>query len=197
MAHNFSGFSPSESIKIRNASIEAQKAVELAWKDIQQVKSTSCTSFYYLKWFGLYDAARVQTVFEKINAIHYAMTASSLKCTKSSAAGYYAAAHRPDQGWSMHKVKDIVKSGGYTVEYTNSFFGNVDEDDGGKFPYALTFIHELSHVVANTDDESYPPDPAKDCYGQKKCKYIAQNHPGLAITNADNYGFYCTEFLKS
>jgi len=195
MGHFFSGFTTSEKITIQNAAIEAQKAVENAWKDIQTVKKTGSTSFQYMKWFGMYDAKRVQTVYEKINAIHYAMTASSVKCVKSAAGGYYAAANRPDQGWSMHKVKDIVKSGGYTVEYTNLFFGDVDEDDGGKHPQTLTFIHELSHVVAATDDESYPPDTSKDCYGQKICRKIAESYPAVAVTNADNYGFYCTEFV--
>ncbi|WP_300432994.1 M35 family metallo-endopeptidase [uncultured Thalassolituus sp.] len=194
MGHLFSGFTTSENIKIQNAAIQAQSMVEKAWKDIQAVKKGGNASPQFTKWFGKYDSARVTTVFEKINAIHYAMTASSIKCTKSAAAGHYAAAYRPDEGWSMHKVKDIVKSGGYTVEYTNLFFGNFSEEDGGKHPQALTFIHELSHVVAATDDESYPPDTSQDCYGQKKCKHIATDYPAVAVTNADNYGFYCTEF---
>lgn len=194
MGHRFSGFTPSENITIQNAAIDAQKAVEKAWKDIQAVKTSGAASFQYIKWFGMYNSKRVQTVYEKINAIHYAMTASSLKCVKSGAAGHYAAAYEPDKGWNMHKVKDIVKSGGYTVEYTNLFFGDVSEDDGGKHPQTLTFIHELSHVVAATDDEDYPPDTSKECYGQKKCKIIAQQYPAVAVTNADSYGFYCTEF---
>lgn len=195
MGHLFSGFTTSENIKIQNAAIEAQKAVEKAWKDIQSIKKSGSTSFQYMKWFGMYDTKRVQTVYEKINAIHYAMTASSIKCVKSGAAGHYAAAFQPDKGWNMHKVKDIVKSGGYRVEYTNLFFGNVSKDDGGNHPQTLTFIHELSHVVAATDDEPFPPDPSEDCYGQKKCRLIAEKYPGVAVTNADSYGFYCTEFV--
>lgn len=196
MGHVFSGFTPSEKVTLQNAAIKAQTAVERAWKDIKAIKSSSAPSFAYIKWFGMYDGQRVQTVFEKISAIHFAITASSLRCFKSGAAGHYAAAYKPDEGWSLHKVKDIIKSGGYNVEYTNAFFGDIDENDGGKFPKALTFIHELSHVVANTEDEPYPPNPIEKCYGQAKCKIAAQQFPNIAVTNADNYGFYCTELLN-
>ena len=195
MGHIYSGFTPSETVKLQNAAIDGQKAIVADWADIQSVKSNKTASVAYRRWFGTYHNARAQTVFEKINAIHYALTASSLKLTKSGAAGHYAAAFEPDAGWNMHKVKEIVKSGGYTVEYTNLFFGNFTEDEGGKHPQALTFVHELSHVVASTDDMDYPPDIDEECYGQLKCKYIATNHPDVAINNADSYGFYCTEFL--
>jgi len=198
MAHLISGFSPSESAVFRNAMITGQKAVVLAYADITTVRRNKAASPLYLKWFGTYDKGRAQTVFEKINAIHYALTASSLKCVKiicPTNDQYYAAAFTPDEGWGLHNVKQIIASGGYEIEYSQLFFQDVSEDDGGKHPRALTFIHELSHTVAHTEDEDWPQDTSKQCYGQQKCKHIAINNRNLAINNADNYGFYCTGFL--
>lgn len=61
---------------------------------------------------------------------------------------------------------------------------------------AGVIIHELSHSEAQTRDHPYPGPGGGTSYGTKKCKWLATNRPELAVTNADNYEFYCEEFWE-
>jgi len=60
---------------------------------------------------------------------------------------------------------------------------------------AGVIVHELSHSEAQTNDHPHPVSGA-DCYGHVMCKDIATNYTNLAISNADNYEFYCEEFWE-
>jgi peptidyl-Lys metalloendopeptidase len=62
-----------------------------------------------------------------------------------------------------------------------------------------TIIHEVSHLVGRTTDVPKPgggayPDGFTETYGEKNCKWLAAHHPNLALSNADNFLFYCCSF---
>lgn len=61
---------------------------------------------------------------------------------------------------------------------------------------AGVIIHELSHSEARTFDHPYPGRGGGVSYGTTKCQWLAKNHPDLAVTNADNFEFYCEEFWE-
>lgn len=61
---------------------------------------------------------------------------------------------------------------------------------------AGVIIHELSHSEAQTNDHPNPGPGGGECYGHTKCQWIATNRTNLAISNADNYEFYCEEFWE-
>lgn len=60
---------------------------------------------------------------------------------------------------------------------------------------AGVIIHELSHSEAQTKDHPHPGGGGT-CYGHRLCRDIAANHSHLAVTNADNFEFYCEEFFS-
>lgn len=54
-----------------------------------------------------------------------------------------------------------------------------------------TILHELSHKCIGTNDEQIA---LKDCYGALLCATMARVRPDLAVTNADNWGYYFTAY---
>ncbi|WP_017721273.1 M35 family metallopeptidase [Kamptonema formosum] len=48
-----------------------------------------------------------------------------------------------------------------------------------------TLLHEISHLVGNTNDHKY---------GQSRCLELAKTNPLEAINNADNYEYYLESF---
>jgi hypothetical protein len=54
-----------------------------------------------------------------------------------------------------------------------------------------TIIHELTHKCIGTNDEQIA---LRDCYGALLCAVMARMRPDLAITNADNWGYYLTAY---
>lgn len=54
-----------------------------------------------------------------------------------------------------------------------------------------TILHELTHKCIGTNDEQIA---LKDCYGAILCEVMARVRPELALTNADNWGYYFTAY---
>lgn len=59
-----------------------------------------------------------------------------------------------------------------------------------------TIFHEMTHKIVKTKDHPKPSGSGK-CYGYNTCKSLAITHPDLAITNADNWGFFMAEVYKT
>lgn len=57
-----------------------------------------------------------------------------------------------------------------------------------------TFIHEFSHMIANTFDRKVPSNNS-NAYGSRAFT-LAQESPMRASQNAENYGFFCAYFKK-
>jgi hypothetical protein len=54
-----------------------------------------------------------------------------------------------------------------------------------------TILHEISHKCIGTNDEQIA---LTDCYGARLCSVMARVRPDLALTNADNWGYYFTAY---
>ena len=54
-----------------------------------------------------------------------------------------------------------------------------------------TFLHELSHFAAGTEDIDEP-----DCYDLAGVAYCKAKGSAVAITNAENVGFFLTDFVN-
>lgn len=54
-------------------------------------------------------------------------------------------------------------------------------------------LHELTHHVCNTEDETRP-DNGEATYGTADCTWLKNNHVDLAANNADNYEYFCESF---
>jgi len=59
-----------------------------------------------------------------------------------------------------------------------------------------TIFHEMTHKILKTKDHPKPTGAGK-CYGYTTCTNLALTNPGLAITNADNWGHFMAEVYKT
>lgn len=51
-----------------------------------------------------------------------------------------------------------------------------------------TILHELTHLLQNTDDHEY---------GKTKTKALASQSPHLAMRNADNFEYFCEDYCSN
>lgn len=186
MGFLLSGFVVSQNVKLQNAIITANKAVEVAYKKMTTIKANSTPDKCYTDFFGAVAPGRINTVWQRMNMIEYAMNSSFIRYNRNvGRPGTYAAAQRPQSGWSEKSVRQILDRGEFTMKIDDAFYGaNSDRRTA-----ALTVVHEISHLVANTDDVECPWDH-KDCYELARCRRLAANYPDLAINNADSYGYF-------
>jgi peptidyl-Lys metalloendopeptidase len=125
----------------------------------------------FLKWFGQYNPENKQLVYNKIHAIHNAVVNRNITFRN---------------GGPECRIGDFayvqLNTGLAKVFLCDSFFRagrtGIDSTVG-------TIIHELSHLIANTQDHVYQ---------QIRCRGLATTNPSLARSNADNYEYYCESF---
>ncbi|MFT3895901.1 MAG: M35 family metallo-endopeptidase [Anaerolineales bacterium] len=120
----------------------------------------------YTTWFGVYDAARYNTVKAHFSAISNAMDTKPVtfncSCKKKNVYAYVYA-NQP-----------------YTIYLCGVFWSTTATGTNSR---AGTLIHEMSHftVVAGTDDW---------VYGQSGAKSLAISDPNKAIDNADSHEYF-------
>lgn len=124
------------------------------------------------KWFGQMNEGRLKRVKDLIDKIHTAYEDNNIVLIK---------------GGDMCDIDDYAyvseNDKKYEIHLCDQFFLT---DDETKFNSTMgTIIHELTHIVGNTEDHEY---------GEDDCVILAQNEPDKAIDNADNYEFYCESF---
>lgn len=54
-----------------------------------------------------------------------------------------------------------------------------------------SILHEITHMSIGTNDEKLLD---RECYGAPLCGALARIRPELALTNADNWGYYFTNY---
>jgi len=186
MGFLLSGFAVSQNVKLQNAITTAGRAVNVAYEKMKGIKATNKPDKAYMDFFGAVDAGRINTVWTRMNMIQYAMNSSFIRYNRSiGRPGTYAAAQKPASGWSEKNVRQILDQGEFTMKIDDAFYGAGTD----KHVAALTIVHEISHLVANTDDETCPWD-GEDCYELDRCRRLANQYPSLAISNADSYGYF-------
>lgn len=99
--------------------------------------------------------------------------------------GTSAAARAPRGGWNTYTDMTGAQDRNFRIRVdiawnTKPTFRPGNTPGLSKFH---TIVHELTHLVLNTDDVS----PA---YGETNCKNKADNNPAAAKKNADNWAFF-------
>lgn len=176
--------------------------------DINSQDKTESTRF--ATWFGPYTAANIDVVKKVVHTMVLQLDSSRPLVVDGAgplcAPGIVAYVLVPPGGGGVPgppgpggvpvgRVPGIIQAG-LTVNLCQAFF---TAPLLGHDSQVGTIIHEISHLIANTDDVPNPaggayPDGFTETYGETNCKWLAQNHPGLARANADNYLFYCCSF---
>ncbi len=188
MADTFKNYSPTELAILITAITKARVLSTRAWNDNLIHRSYQDAALpEYQDWFGEITKSRFDKVRRNVGIINYAI--HSQKITWERVNGdpqNFAAALMPTGGWNEQKVKQIIDSG-YTVEIDDLFYATTDDETYN------TIIHEISHIVANTDDETNP-NTTNDAYGRVECTNLKTYNPDIAINNADSYGYFHLAF---
>lgn len=194
MGHVFENFRVGDRKIMGDGLEQGSIAIKAAWETIQNVRRhPGQANFHYKTWFGAADRLRIKYVYEALSTMHYAVSASSVKFRRMPGNAARAAASPPQAGWENKSVRQILDSGHFVINLYDPYFQPTAEDRGGEYGPAKTFVHELSHVVAETNE---PIGTWPEVYGKWRCKDLAAAHPDHAIRNADNYGYFCVAHLQ-
>lgn len=170
--------------------------------DLNSEDKTEETRF--TTWFGPYTAANIASAKSVIHAMVRQLDGTTALTFDGAGAhcgvGTVAYVMVPAAGGGVPgpggvgRVPGVV--GPMTVNLCQAFY---TAPLLGRDSQVGTIIHEVSHLVGNTDDVPRPgggayADGFTETYGETNCKWLAKNHPALALTNADNYLFYCCSF---
>lgn len=123
----------------------------------------------YRTWFGVGSARNVETVTVHFDNIDFTtrsgITEFLCDCTEENAYAYV----RKDSGFTQ-------------INLCPRFWS------ASNAQRANTIIHELSHL---SDSVGAGADGTEDhVYGQSQAQQLATSNPGLAVDNAENYGYY-------
>lgn len=194
MGHLFENFSVGDRKVMGDGLAQGSIAIKAAWDTIQNVRrNPGHGNFHYKTWFGAADTLRIKYVYEALSTMHYAVSSSSIKFRRTPGNAARAEASPPQRGWENKSVREILESGHFVISLYDPYFQATAEDRGGEYGAAKTFVHELSHVVAETNE---PIGTWPEVYGKWRCKDLASHHPNHAIRNADNYGYFCVAHLQ-
>jgi len=145
--------------------------VQGALKDIQVANIWGGPTVAYAKAFGAYDQQRGQTVENNLQSINGALqgTLTFNSITPSD----------PNYSTSLFAYVTIGVPG--VINLGPAYW---QASPVGTDSQAGTIVHEVSHLVAGTQDYAY---------GQNALQ-LATTNPGKAIQNADNYEYYAESF---
>lgn len=156
----------------------------------------------FTKWFGTYTVANATHVFDRLHLLTRQLGSQRtafLNAPTSNSVAYVRVA--PGQNFGTQAANYADAGAPALVPNAQIFIGKAFYTAPllGRDSQVGTIIHELSHLVCNTEDV---PNPAggnyangfADTYGEANCMWLASNHDAQARHNADNYLFYCCSF---
>jgi hypothetical protein len=100
------------------------------------------------------------------------------------AAGFTAAMSKAD---AARKLASAEAANSATVGALNTRYLEIVDL---KCTASGTIIHELTHMLFNTEDHASPLSPSMKCYGVALCSHLASVDPAMAFSNADNYRLF-------
>jgi hypothetical protein len=172
---------------ISQASIALSKAYGIHVKD--EDRSAFNT------WFGNGDKNHVQNVLHRMN---YAMTNGTINIyynTVNCTINTNAVAYQPAHGWKLATVKQAASDLSiFQLDICPRLINSLTFLGSDNQSQEVTFLHEISHLLGDTLDEV---NTLKNniAYGAAEAKLLAKRNSHLAITNAENYGFYISSFI--
>jgi peptidyl-Lys metalloendopeptidase len=122
----------------------------------------------YTTWFGAYDFARYQKVYDVLYKTTWVLNNATITydcyCEANMSQAYaYVTATQP-----------------YRIHLCGAYWAAPVTGSNSK---AGTIFHELTHFTVIGDTRDY-------VYGQYYSRNLARNNPQLAVWNADNYGYF-------
>jgi hypothetical protein len=210
MAHTYN-FLPSQRKTVETCVLQAQAALDKAYKNMLalQRKGVAGTLIAdYERWFGTFGPKNLARVTEVIGLMDFALNSGRITFEYNQGCGATtnAVAFTPTHGWKTAKLKETLQSGTFRISLCPRFFGAMPQDAQDRQSRTGTFIHELSHIVGNTNDiaqNHLGGAPITDApagftfYGRDAARLLADRFPNFAIENAENYGFYATWIMRS
>jgi Lysine-specific metallo-endopeptidase len=187
---NYFGFTSAHEKVIKTIVATASGAISKAYS--AHVKGTDASAF--ATWFGTGARAQVQGVLHKMN---YGMTNGVININYNTAActpGTNAVAYAPAYGWARANVAQARAAGSaFNLDVCPCLIRQMSSLGSGNQSQVGTLIHEISHLLGNTDDEVNPA-TGLVAYGASAAKALATTYPTQAVNNAENYGFYVSAY---
>lgn len=187
---NYVGFPDNKLKQIKSIIIQVNDAIGKAYA--MHMKDTDGEIF--AKWFGVGDRLVVRNILHKMN---YAMlngvvtiNYNTNNCTPNTNAVAYA----PAYGWNVATVAQARSPiSNFVIDICPCLLEQMSLLSSDKQSQIGTVVHEISHLLGGTDD-IVDPLTGHVAYGANLSKSLARHNPHLAIMNAENYGFYISEF---
>lgn len=209
MAHTYN-FMPSQRAGVEKCVLQAQDALGKAYKNMLALQRKGASGGLladYKRWFGTMSTGNLARVTDVIGLMDFALTSGriSFEYNQGCGATTNAVAFTPTHGWKTSKLKETLQSGTFRISLCPRFFGALPQDAQDQQSRTGTFIHELSHIVGNTNDIADNHLNGADItaapvgftfYGRDAARILADKAPNFAIENAENYGFYCTWIIR-
>lgn len=188
----YTGFSAAQETQIKKIVSTASDALTKAYA--VHIKGSDSAEF--TKWFGTGNRNTVKEILHKMN---YAMLNGNIDISYNSGGhcdggNTNAVAFMPAHGWNVANVNQ-AKNVNFNLVICPRLLKIMSSLGSDNQSQVGTLLHEISHLLGGTDDET-DPTTGNIAYGAAAAKNLAKNHPGLAINNAENFGFYISSFIK-
>lgn len=194
MAHSFIGFSVSDRTTLADVVTASAQLLSQAHKNVIELQKSQAPEQLkkdYERWFGGLTSRRLAHVTDVITLTDYILSSGRVEFSydQGCSPNTNAVAWRPAHGWKLADLAEALKKETYKISLCPRFFAALPQDAADRQSRVGTFIHELSHIVGNTDDVVKS---GVTMYGRDNSRILADRFPDDAVNNAENYGFYGT-----
>jgi hypothetical protein len=186
------GLGPSDQQALRKIEPKAISQLRLA---AQRIRSGKCKT-QSKKWFGDKSVAWMSTLARNLDKMASIINNKPIEIVgtnlKRRQVGTLAAAQQPRQGWKTYTHMTKAQGQNFKIRLdigwnNKPLFSPPNVSVDSKY---LTMVHEVTHLVLNTDDVEPKP------YGYQNCVNKAKASAAKAKKNADNWAYFMDNFEK-
>jgi hypothetical protein len=165
-----------------------KEIIQVLRKSAELVKKGECRQTV-LTWFGDKSDPWMKTLGTKLDKMASIVNTKEIVVVqpelKKRDLGENAAAYQPKGGWKTHTGMTEAQGQDFKIHLNSAWnempkYSERTKHVQSKFE---TIVHELTHLILNTDDVEPP-------YGETNCINKAKNSPSNAQNNAENWGFF-------
>jgi hypothetical protein len=165
-----------------------KEIIQVLRKAAELVKAGECRQTS-LTWFGDKRDAWMKTLGTKLDKMASIVNTKEIVVVqpvlKKRDLHENAAAYQPKSGWKTHTDMTEAQGQDFKIHLNSASnempkYSERNQHVQSKFE---TIVHELTHLILNTDDVEPP-------YGETNCINKARNSPSDAQKNAENWGFF-------
>lgn len=176
---------PTDQIILRELEKEI---IQVLRKASELVKAGECRQTS-LTWFGDKSDEWMKTLGTKLNKLASIINTKEILVTQPKLSerdmNENAAAYTPKDGWKPYTQMTEAQGQEFKIHLNSAWnqmpkYSERTQHIQSKFE---TIVHELTHLILNTEDIDPP-------YGEINCINKAKNSPRDAQNNAENWGFF-------